>query len=257
MTRRTPSRRSPLIAGDHLGDDEQEYSVAELRRLFHLPHSLLSSLARAGYTTALPAEGKALYGFRDILVFRVASALRAAKLPAAQIISAVGKLREALPPEALRDYARLDTTPASRDRRVASALAADQHYARGVGLEESDIAAARAAYLDALRSHKHHVEARVNLGRLLHLEGKLAEAEKVYREARNSSATLSYNLAVLLEDLNREDEAVAAYRQALAQDPNLHEAHYNLSRLHERARQPREALRHLIAYRRHLRDSGA
>ena len=47
-------------------------------------------------------------------------------------------------------------------------------------------------------------------------------------------------------------QTVAAYRDALAQDPLLHDAHFNLSRLHEKANRPREALRHLLAYRRHL-----
>ncbi len=123
-------------------------------------------------------------------------------------------------------------------------------------MEESDVAAARAAYLDALNAHSEHVEARINLGRLLHLDGDLKEAEKVYRAVKTSSALLSFNLAILLEDLNREDEAIVAYREALAQDPSLHDAHFNLSRLHERAKQPREALRHLLAYRRHVSRPG-
>ena len=64
---------------------------------------------------------------------------------------------------------------------------AEAHYARGHALEESDdVAAARAAYLDALNAHNDHVEARINLGRLLHLDGELREAEKVYRAARTA-----------------------------------------------------------------------
>ena len=118
------------------------------------------------------------------------------------------------------------------------------------------MAAARAAYLDALNAHHDHLEARINLGRLLHLDGELREAEKVYRAAKSSSSLLSCNLAILLEDLNREEEAIEAYREALVQDPSLHDAHFNLSRLHERAKQPREALRHLLAYRRHLGRHG-
>ena len=68
-----------------------------------------------------------------------------------------------------------------------------------------------------------------------------------------SSATLSFNLAVLVEDLGREAEAVIAYREALALDPDLHDAHFNLSRLHESASRPQEALWHLLAYRRRVR----
>ena len=38
------------------------------------------------------------------------------------------------------------------------------------------------------------------------------------------------------------------------QDPHLRDAHFNLSRLHERAKRPQKALRHLLAYRRHVRQ---
>jgi tetratricopeptide (TPR) repeat protein len=91
---------------------------------------------------------------------------------------------------------------------------------------------------------------------LLHLDGKLNEAEHMYRHARASSAILSFNLATLLEDLEREDEAVTAYREALVLDPLLGDAHFNLSRLHEKANRPREALRHLLAYKRHIARYG-
>jgi tetratricopeptide (TPR) repeat protein len=46
------------------------------------------------------------------------------------------------------------------------------------------------------------------------------------------------------------------YRQAIALDPALADAHFNLARLHENAKQPREALRHLLAYRRLLGTQG-
>jgi tetratricopeptide (TPR) repeat protein len=67
---------------------------------------------------------------------------------------------------------------------------------------------------------------------------------------------LSFNLATLLEDLEREEEAIAAYREALAQDPLMGDAHFNLSRLHEKAKRPREALKHLLAYKRHIARYG-
>ena len=73
---------------------------------------------------------------------------------------------------------------------------------------------------------------------------------------KSANAVLSFNLAILLEDMSREAEAAAAYRDALAHDPQLHDAHFNLSRLYERTQQPREALRHLLAYRRHVLQFG-
>jgi tetratricopeptide (TPR) repeat protein len=67
---------------------------------------------------------------------------------------------------------------------------------------------------------------------------------------------LVFNLAVLLEDLDRERDAIVAYREALALDPQLADAHFNLARLYERARDPKSSLRHLLAYRRMMDRQG-
>ena len=136
---------------------------------------------------------------------------------------------------------------ASNEARIAGA---ESHFKRALALEESDVAAARHAYTTALATYAGHLEASINLGRLLHLDGELEMAEKVYRNAKQSSATLSFNLALLLEDLHRDEESARAYRDALALDPSMHEAHFNLSVLHERHERPREALRHMLAFRR-------
>lgn len=133
--------------------------------------------------------------------------------------------------------------------------AADEAFDKGLELEDTDPAAARAAYEACLAADEHHLEARLNLGRLLHLDGRLEEAEKIYRSTQSGEAILSFNLAVLLEDFERESEALAEYRHALALDPGFADAHFNLARLHERAGHPKEALRHLLAYRRLMNDS--
>jgi len=138
-------------------------------------------------------------------------------------------------------------------RKPAAARAlehASDHFARGFALEATDLAAARERYRAALATYRGHLEASINLGRLQHLNGELAASEKTYRAARHASAALSFNLALLLEDLHRDEEAARAYQDALAQDPTLHEAHLHLSQLHERRQRPREALVHLLAFRR-------
>ena len=56
---------------------------------------------------------------------------------------------------------------------------------------------------------------RINLGRLLHMAGRLAEAERVYRDTE-AEPFLAFNFAVLLEDLDRESDAILTYREALA-----------------------------------------
>ena len=270
----------------------QSYTQADLNRLFHLPKSLIRVLGTAGYITPSAPRGRTPYTFQDLLVLRMAGALRAAKIPSARIVDALGRIRSALPPGQLltamalaasgkavavregsveweaasgqyalplgaRKAGRVAGVPVMRGKAPAEAAdAAAAHYARGHRLENSDPAAARAAYRAALNARADHLEARINLGRLLQLGGELKEAETLYRQAKSSSALLSFNLAILLEDLAREAEAVAKYREALALDPLLHDAHFNLSRLHERASQPREALRHLLAYRRHIAKYG-
>ncbi len=262
----------------------QEYSLADLKRLFGLPPALVRKLSQAGFITQPASRGKTRYTFQDLLVLRVAGALKAAKISTPKIAAALEQIRSVLPSDrlpaialaasgkdlAVREGSReweasgqyalpLMTRPGTgqvaelRPPAEASAASlAHEHYRRGHMLEDSDVVAARAAYLEALSLQEDHLEARINLARLLHLDGQLKEAERLYRQAKTSSALLSFNLAILLEDLEREEEAVAAYRDALAQDPLLCDAHFNLSRLHEKANRPREALRHLLAYRRHI-----
>lgn len=124
------------------------------------------------------------------------------------------------------------------------------HYDTAYDLESDNPEAAIAAYRRCLAANEGHLEARANCGRLLHLAGRLVDAEKIYREAPEPDATVLFNLAVLLEDSGREDEAMQVYRRALELDPELADAHFNLARLHERAGNRRESFRHLLAYRR-------
>jgi tetratricopeptide (TPR) repeat protein len=126
-------------------------------------------------------------------------------------------------------------------------------YERGLALEADDADGAIKAYEKALDAEPARLDARINLGRLLHETGKLARAERVYREAlavAGDDATVLYNLAVLLEDLERRPEALEAYKSALRAEPALTDAHYNLALLYEKLGRPREALRHMAQYRR-------
>jgi tetratricopeptide (TPR) repeat protein len=265
------------------------YSATELRRLVDVPPSLIRALTRAGHIHPTTVDKVLSYTFQDLLVLRMASALRAAKVSTPKITAAFAKIREGIPigpqPNRLtmdpagkavpiRDggavweaqsgqYAlplTIDHRPASvatLKRRAASERRrqeAEDHFVTALEVEDTDLSAARAHYLAALAAHSEHLEARINLGRLLHDAGELEEAEAVYRAAKHASALLSYNLAILLEDLSREEEAIQSYREALALDPTFHDAHFNLSRLYERASRPREALRHLLAYKRHRAD---
>ena len=128
-----------------------------------------------------------------------------------------------------------------------------QHwFAMGVALEPDDTDAALQAYTRAIADDPTFVDARVNLGRLLHANGRHVDAERVYRHALarcGDDPVLLFNLGVLFEDMKRTSDAKAAYETALRRDPDLADAHYNLSLLYERLGRPKDALRHMARYR--------
>jgi tetratricopeptide (TPR) repeat protein len=147
-----------------------------------------------------------------------------------------------------RTNARLSAGEEAAGNAASDAMEDD--FERALALEESDTEAAIALYRACLDADAKRMEARLNLGRLLHEKGRLDEAEGVYRGSNAAEPLLSFNLAVLLEDRDRAGEAMAVYRHAIALDPGLADAHFNLARLYEQAGNARDALRHLLAYRR-------
>jgi tetratricopeptide (TPR) repeat protein len=113
------------------------------------------------------------------------------------------------------------------------------------------------AYRNASQENPHNAAAWINLGRLLHVLGRIAEAEEVYRSALKCvgpDPLLLYNQAVLLEDVGKTDAALEAYRAALAGDRNLADCHYNLARLYQSLGKQQHAIRHLGEYRRLMSD---
>lgn len=276
-----------------LDDEMHAYDTKDLKRLFGLPAAAVRSLARAGHLTPVRRAGRLHYSFQDLIVLRTASALRAASIPAQRINRTLRRLRADLPAgETLNKLSltALGNRIAIREGRMLwesdtgqyvlaldideeqgglhvisrpassadtqAAYSADEFYARAFALEETDPAAAQVAYEACLAADPKHIEARINLGRLLHLAGRFKEAERVYRSSDRPEPLLTFNLGVLLEDLNREPAAILAYREALALDPQLADAHFNLARLYERARDPKASLRHLLAYRRMIDRQG-
>ncbi len=240
------------------------YDTKDLKRIFAIPTRLIHALARSGQIRADNAADRVNYSFQDLLVLRMAGELSAADVPVDKIITVIENMRAFLPGGMLHSPTMRPLEAGGvrrakergvgvfhvKGRRRHPARAAQRHFERALTLEDTDAEAAQAAYLKSLAADAHHVEARINLGRLLHLSGKHAAAEEVYRAGLTANALLSYNLALLLEDLDRESEAILAYRDALAHDPALADAHFNLARLHERAANPQDAFRHRLAYRR-------
>lgn len=132
---------------------------------------------------------------------------------------------------------------------------ADDWYNAALDLEAISLGEAVAAYRRALELDPDHPDAHLNLGRLLHEEGKLADAEAHYRAAAAADPEgprAQYNLGVVLEDQGRAAEAIAAYRKSLGLDDGLATAHFNLSRLYQSRGDEAGALSHLAAYKRLL-----
>src|SRR5437867_2214902 len=232
------------------------------------------------------------FSFQDLVILRTAKALVAARIPTRRIRRALRRLRQQLPrgrslaelriaaegdriivsdgytawnPESGQthlDFAVSDlaTRAAPIARRTAQAaraaegdLDADDWYELGLELEAVEPGEARDAYRRALELDAHHADAHVNLGRLLHEQGLVEEAERHYRLALREHpehATAAFDLGIALEDLDRSTDAIEAYRAALATDPRLADAHYNVARLYEKLGKKAAALRHLSIYRR-------
>lgn len=130
---------------------------------------------------------------------------------------------------------------------------AEEWFDRGAELELDDPEAAMDAYRQALEIDPTMVDARLNLGRLLHEAGRTVEAEGHYRnalETRPDDPTALFNLGVALQDLGRPAEAAEIYEKALEVDPGLADAHYNLAVVYEELGRKKAAIRHLKNYKR-------
>jgi tetratricopeptide (TPR) repeat protein len=57
-----------------------------------------------------------------------------------------------------------------------------------------------------------------------------------------------FDLGNVLDELQRSEESIAAYRRAVALAPRYADAHYNLALAYERKGQHRSALQHWLAY---------
>lgn len=269
------------------------YSTREVAEVTGLTPDQVRAYARSGLLS--PGRGprnEYLFSFTDVILLRTARELREQEVSARRIRRALLRLAEQLPEgrplSAVRITAEGDQVLV-RDRdtvwepetgQVAfdfsveelasevepfarragadrpSGMGADDWYDLGLDLEAVSVSRARVAYEEALRLAPGHVEAHLNLGRLLHEQGSLAEAEDHYRRAREAepgNALASYNLGVVLEDGDRVGEAKAAYRSALEADPDFAGAHFNLAGLCERTGDAEGAVRHLAAYKR-LKD---
>ncbi|MGQ0657924.1 MAG: tetratricopeptide repeat protein [Chromatiales bacterium] len=264
-----------------------QYGVRDVEKLLRLPRSTIRALIEAGFVSPARGRRKAwLFSFQDLIVLRTAQALAAAKVPPKRIMRSVKELRRHLPDsmplsglsicavadrvvvregrsrwqaESGQYLLAFEGDPAEGSLKVIEradaqpTASAQEWFDRGVALESEDTEAALQAYELAVAADPTLLEARLNLGRLLHEEQRFAQAERIYRnaiKACGNDPVLLYNLGVLLDDMGRKNEAMETYRAALRGNPDLADCHYNLALLCEQLKKPKDAIRHMAQYRR-------
>lgn len=266
-----------------------QYGVRDIEKLLGLRRSAIRALIKAGFVTPQRGPRDAWrFSFQDLIVLRTAQALSASLVPYRRITKALKELRRNLPDEmplsGLRIAAVGDTVvvkegdarwqaetgqyllafegdPAAGAMNVVEQMPARNEPRHGAerapaaddALEQRDTNAAIDAYRAQIADDPSRLDARTNLGRLLHESGRLNEAEQVYRDALKdfgNDALLLYNFGVLLDDMDRKVEAMAAYQLALRGDPAMADCHYNLALLYEELERPKDAIRHMAQYRR-------
>jgi len=263
-----------------------EYSILDVQRTLGLSRGMILGLVESKYVTPRigPRRGYR-FTFSDLVVMRTAQELIQAKVPARRVSHTLKRLRAQLPQDVplgglriraagdrivVQDGAKqweagtgqyvLDFAVRAEDGKLcvlprpkASGSSAYEWFARGCEMEDEGNADAVGAYEHAIDADPYFADAYVNLGRLLHEQGRLPEAEAVYRSGIAqcpSDALLRYNLGVLMDEMGRSQAALQVYREALALQDDLADCHYNIALLYEASGHPRAALRHLNAYRR-------
>lgn len=103
--------------------------------------------------------------------------------------------------------------------RLPVSVAEDTYIAAAIALERATPAAARRAYTTALARWPRNLTAQIGLGNTAYAMKDLAAAETAYRRAtwdHPAAADAWNNLAQVLLDLGRKDEALAAAQRAVA-----------------------------------------
>ena len=267
------------------------YTTSDVASLIGLTVRQAQEYGRSGILDpARDHAGRYLFSFQDLVLLRTAKALLDARVPQRRILRSLQRLKGQLPTDRSLTEVRIAAEgddvvvhdeghawePVSGQLRftfdVADLAARVEPLARravderaigadpvaewlelGSELEVQAPAQAKRAYEKVLELEPGHPEALVNLGRLLHEEGELEAAARLYARALEAAggdrSTAAFNLGITLEDLGRDHDAADAYRRALDADPAFADAHYNLSQLLERGGDKVSALRHLKAYR--------
>jgi tetratricopeptide (TPR) repeat protein len=265
------------------------FTTREVADLTGMPAARIRSLVRARLISPERGpRGSFRFSFQDLVLLRTARELCSAKLGARKVSRTLRALTAQLPPgrplssvrvvvdgdrvlvrdgaaawEPESGQAVLDFSIGELVRRVAPLVRTSQRAGQPrsadewfeLAMELDQVGAprdAQAAYREAIAANAAHMNALINLGRLLHAERQLPEAEALYRKALDldpSHAIARFNLGVVLEDQGKLDKALESYRNAAQLDPAIPDVHYNLARLYERRGDKQAAIRHFSRFR--------
>ena len=261
-----------------------EYSSSDVERMIGLSRGVVRALIRQRFVA--PHRGRRReyrFSFQDLIVLRTAKALSSTQLSNRRITRSLRDLRQRLPAQAPLSGLSLRAVGDAVSIREGQSewesdtgqylLALDVRYENGslhiiertsaaaplelerlfeqaLAVEPSDPQAAMRLYRRCLELDETDVAARINCARLLQEAGEFDSAEQMYRAAPcQQDPHALFNLAVLLEDTGRAEQAIEGYLAVIAADPAFADAHYNLARLYEIQGHDAHMIRHLRQYR--------
>lgn len=273
--------------------DDAPYTLRNVQELLGLSRTVVTGLIREGFVAPVPGRHHEYrFTLRDLMLLRTAYALQKAHIPPRRIFRALGSLRESLPPElpltglrisavgdqvVVRDQRGpwqadtgqflidfdvtqrhgtvvvMERAEANLENKQTLTEQAWEVFEQAEGMETSDPDVAEHLYRRAIEVDPTFAPAYINLGALLTLANRNAEAFVVYEEAMSNGIddpTLLFNRGVSLEDEGRESAAIASYEAALTSDPTFADAHFNCARLMQRRGDKQGAIRHFSAYKR-------
>src|SRR3990172_7440858 len=220
------------------------YSVRDVGQLLDLSVSQVRSYARAGLLDASRGpRGEYRFSFQDRVLLRTAKGLVASRIPPGKVRRALRRLREQLPagrplsgvqivaegdrvlvraggriwnPGSGQSHFNFEVSELAekvaphtrrggdRVRKAGGPVGAEDWYELGFDLEAVAPEEPREACRRALELNPRHVDAHINLGRLLHEAKEVEAAEAHYALALEESPanpTALFNRGVSLEDL--------------------------------------------------------
>lgn len=262
----------------------KHFTTREVAKILDLPEGRIRSCVRAGFIAPIRGPRRQFeFTFQDLLLLKTTKSLLDSRVPVRRIRRMLGSLKRQLPDDqqlsSLTIYAdgsrivawdgnarwqpdsgqflfnfgvhavaeRVEL-PFPRYEPANQGLTAAQWFNLAVELDATSPEEARRAYHQALELDSTLADAHINLGRLYHQAKDPARAEAHYCAAARHAPTdpiPRFNLGVLLDELGRLDEAIDAYRKALACEPNFADAHYNLGLLFEATGKKSNAITHL------------